>query len=261
MKLLTAELVGYIKQRHLEQARKLASPPALGIVLAGQDSATLSFIRAKQRYGQDIGIAVRVETAQSVEDLLDQINFLNRDDRIKGLVVQLPLPPKFNPETILNQISSSKDVDGLTKLSKFEAPTAKGIMWLLGSQGVQLKTAHVAVVGQGRLVGQPVSKMLEDSGAIVERCDINTLDLAAKTKAADVIITGVGRANLITKDMVKEQAIVVDAGTTLADGELRGDVDPILYDDPTILVTPTPGGVGPLTVAALFDNLLIAAGT
>ncbi len=259
MLLAAADLTGYIMERHRQQVRALVVAPMLAIAVVGE-AANAGFIRAKRRYGEEIGAAVTVESVDDQAALLKLIQTWNEAPAVTGLIVQLPLPTDFDTDAAVAAITATKDVDGLREDSSFESATAKGIMWLLSRADVNLKTARVCVVGQGQLVGQPVAAMLEASGATVVRCDISTVDLTDRTKAADVIISGVGRAGLITSAMVKSGAVVIDAGTSLVDGRPVGDADPALYDRADIIITPVPGGVGPMTVAALFDSLLIAAG-
>ena len=258
MKLETSDLAGFIKERHRLQIRTLPKP-TLAIVVTGEEAASAGFIPAKQRYGEDIGVAVRVERVESEPQLTETLQNLSSDKTVTGVVLQLPLPNGYLTERMIGLIPLGKDVDGLNQKSRFESATAKAIMWILASLSINLKDANICVVGQGKLVGAPVSDMLESSGAKVTRCDVNTKDLKSKTLTADVIISGVGQSGLIKRAMLITGAVVIAAGTAEASGKLAGDVDPALYADPDVRVTPVPGGVGPMTVAALFDNLLIAA--
>jgi methylenetetrahydrofolate dehydrogenase (NADP+)/methenyltetrahydrofolate cyclohydrolase len=259
MRIETSDLARYVKERHRQTVRKLSAKPILAILVTGDEAASTSFIRAKRRYGEDIGVEVVVEAVKTPTQATKQIKAWNDQSSITGIVVQLPLPATFDADQVIARIAPVKEVDGLGAKSQYEPATARAIMWILTSLGLNLKESTICVVGQGRLVGAPVSAMLEASGAKVRRCDIKTKDLAAKTKAADIVISGVGHPRLIKRSMLGDDAVVIDAGTSEAAGKLAGDVDPSLYDDPSIRVTPVPGGVGPMTVAALFDNLLIAA--
>lgn len=261
MLLYAADLTDFILERHRRQVRALKPQPTLAIAVAGDLAASAGFIRAKQRYGEVIGAEVVVKTVNSQSELLDLIRGWNKQTSISGIIVQLPLPADFDTGKVIGTITAAKDVDGLRPDSPFDSATAKGIMWLIAQANVDLKTASVCVVGQGRLVGLPASAMLEASGAKVTRCDVTTADLAAQTKAADVIISGVGQSGLIISSMVKSGAVVIDAGTAVSNGHSVGDADPALYDRQDITITPVPGGVGPMTVSALFDNLLIAGGS
>ncbi|HSX14895.1 MAG TPA: bifunctional 5,10-methylenetetrahydrofolate dehydrogenase/5,10-methenyltetrahydrofolate cyclohydrolase [Candidatus Saccharimonadales bacterium] len=259
MKLTTSDLDTYVKERHRRQIQSLAIKPILAVAMAGADAASASFVRAKEHYGDDIGVTLQIKSTQKPVELMKQIETWNQQKDISGIIIQLPLPSAFDTEAAIKLIAAAKDVDGLKADSPFDSPAAKGIMWLLGSLPISIKSAYVAVVGQGRLVGAPISTMLESSGAKVERLDDATKNLAAKTRACDIIISATGQPGLINRSMLKSGVIVIDAGTAEASGSITGDADPALYDDPDIQVTPVPGGVGPLTVAALFDNLLIAS--
>lgn len=237
------EIADFIKQRHYQQSEELAFTPHLAIV--GDDSP---YVRAKQHYGEDIGLEVaRHPFSERV------ITELNRDSGVTGIIVQLPLPPGVDTEETLDQIAAAKDVDGLRHDSRFEPATPKGIIWLLASYGVEIRSRRAAVVGQGRLVGAPLSEMLENSGADVVPCDIDTPNLLAQTRRADIVVSATGQKHLIQPGMVKRGAVLIDCGSP------DPEIDPLLLEDESLRISPVPGGVGPMTVAALFDNLLIAA--
>jgi methylenetetrahydrofolate dehydrogenase (NADP+)/methenyltetrahydrofolate cyclohydrolase len=260
MKLETSDLVGFIKERHRVQLKSFKPVPRLALVDVEHNAASASFIRAKQQYGADIGAEVIIESPDSSAELNKTLKKLSEDSLITGIVLQLPLPESYDTQKAIDLIKLTKDVDGLRQDSPFDPAAAKAILWILANQKVDLKSSHFVVVGQGRLVGAPIAKMLEDSGAKVERCDVQTKDLAEVTKTAEVVISGTGHPGLIAKPMLKTGAILIDAGTSeVAAGKLAGDAARELYDDAEVLVTPVPGGVGPATVAALFDNLLTAA--
>ena len=255
------DLASYIKERHYQQIRALGFAPKLAIVLSTQaNAATQSYVRGtKSRYSGDIGAEVVVlESTGPTDKLVKLIEQLNADPSVNGIIIQTPFAG-VELDIALAAVSPTKDVDGLGLRPVFDPATAKGILWLLSSYGIDWKDKTVTVVGQGRLVGQPISNMLDNSQAKVIRCDINTNDLRAATLKADIVITAVGKPNLITAGMVNPGTVVVDAGTAELDGNLVGDVDRALYDDESLKITPNPGGVGPMTVAALFDNLILAA--
>lgn len=247
------EVAGFIKQRHAGVVRSLPAVPRLAIVRQGTTPATDVFLRVKERYGQDIGVQVETYT-EAPEGLLGRIAVLNADPALTGLIIQLPFAdaPELADEA-LAAVVIAKDVDGLAPHSSFEVATPKAILWLLAAYNIVLKDKAIAVVGQGRLVGRPLADMLEASGLNVTRADEFTQDLVAVTSAADIIITATGQSGLITSAMVKPGAVVVDAGAPAS------DLAPELHDRTDLTLTPNPGGVGPMTVAALFDNLLIAA--
>jgi methylenetetrahydrofolate dehydrogenase (NADP+)/methenyltetrahydrofolate cyclohydrolase len=255
------ELASYIKQRHYQQTRGMIPKPRLAIIMGtNADAATRAYVRStKSRYAEDIGAIVDVhEVKADKPSLVELIDKLNADEAINGIIIQLPFEGVDSDE-LLAQVSPSKDVDGLGPQSQFDPATPKAILWLLSSYTIDWRDKTVVVVGQGRLVGAPLSKMLEASGAKVIRCDDRTPDLKAETLKADIVVTAVGKPKLITKDMVGTGTVIVDAGTADVGGNLVGDVDHDLYDKPSLKITPNPGGVGPMTVAALFDNLLLAA--
>ncbi|MBI3983982.1 bifunctional 5,10-methylenetetrahydrofolate dehydrogenase/5,10-methenyltetrahydrofolate cyclohydrolase [Candidatus Microgenomates bacterium] len=261
MLLSGSDLAGFIKARQAKQVRQLRGRqvrPKLAIVLSNQELASAKYVAAKQRYGSDIGVAVDVYHTQA-DELEEIIHRLNDATDTHGIIVQLPLPSKIKVERILNLVAPDKDVDGLAKNSRFVPPTPTAILWLLAGYNVELKDRKIAVVGRGRLVGLPLIKILTASGHDVESYDDRTEDLLLPLKAADVIISATGQARLIKAPMVKIGAVVIDAGTVESSGKLVGDVDPRLYERPDIKVSPVPGGVGPLTVCALFENLLQAA--
>jgi methylenetetrahydrofolate dehydrogenase (NADP+)/methenyltetrahydrofolate cyclohydrolase len=245
------ELRDYIKERQIRQARSLRPQPRLAIVRQGTSEVTDLFLRVKQAYGRDIGVSVDTYT-ESPETLLERIKELNSDDAVTGIIVQLPLAdaPELTDEA-LNAVSPSKDVDGLAPKSRYDPATPKAILWLLAAYNVDLKDKVIAVVGQGRLVGKPLADQLEASGQTVRRLDETTEDLGSELIDADIIISATGQAGLITSEMVKAGAVVVDVGAPVSDlaDDLRARTD--------IKITANPGGVGPVTVAALFDNLLV----
>jgi methylenetetrahydrofolate dehydrogenase (NADP+)/methenyltetrahydrofolate cyclohydrolase len=245
------DLAAYIKQRHVQQVAGLDPAPRLAIVRSKDNEAGDKYLKMKRRYGEDIGVAVDLYVETS-DNFLDRIKTLNEDDAVTGIIIQLPLEDESITDRAVAAVSPEKDVDGLSPHSLFEAGTPKATLWLLASYNVDLK-GRIVVVGQGRLVGKPLADRLEASGLDVVRCDVNTKDLRAETREADILFTGTGRPGLITSGMVKHGAVVVDTGAPL------GELDPALYSRDDLTITPNPGGVGPMTVAALFDNLIIAA--
>ena len=260
MLLYGVELADYMKERHRGQVRSRRRPPRLAVIWSGDDPASQRYIGVKERYGADIGVEVTVEnvTAETAA-VLAAVKRANRDLDVTGLVVQLPLPSGVDTDAVLAEIELAKDVDGLGQHSPFEPATPKAIMWLLSSRGLSLKELKVAIIGQGRLVGAPLAEMMRAAGGEVATADETTKDLAAVTTSAAVIVSATGQPGLVTAELVKAGAIIIDAGTSVVAGQLVGDVDPALYDRDDLIITPVPGGVGPVTVAALFDNLLIAA--
>ncbi len=263
MKLLSgSELVGFIKERQAKQVRNLKQAhhvaPALAIVRCNPDNEVIStYIRLKQAYGEDIGVAVEVysETRETIEQRIDELN--TRDD-IHGVIVQLPVVPNDITTSVLERVVTHKDVDGLSSATEFDPATPMAILWLLAGYNVSLD--KVAVVGQGRLVGTPLVRMLKASGVDVVAYDKEfDGDLAYELQQARVVITATGQPGLIRSDMLAPGTVVVDAGTASEDGVIVGDLAPDVRERHDLTMTPERGGVGPLTVAALFDNVLRAA--
>jgi methylenetetrahydrofolate dehydrogenase (NADP+)/methenyltetrahydrofolate cyclohydrolase len=252
MKLLDGrDPADFIKERHVRIAAGLPTRPRLAIIRSADNEAGDRYLKMKRGYGEDIGVGVDlyVETSDTI---LQRIAELNADPAVTGIIIQLPLTDHSVTTAALAAVAPAKDVDGLGPRSPYEAATPKAALWLLAAYNVTI-AGRIVIVGQGRLVGQPLADRLEASGHHVVRVDIHTKDLAAETRQADMIFTGTGRPGLITSDMVKSGAVVVDTGAPSA------ELDPALFQRDDLTVTPNPGGVGPMTVVSLFDNLLIAA--
>jgi methylenetetrahydrofolate dehydrogenase (NADP+) / methenyltetrahydrofolate cyclohydrolase len=251
MQLSGTDLASYIKERHRRQVLSRPTVPKLVIIHASSDPGTEAYLKAKQKYGRDIGAQVEVKRPQPRTDtLINEIEQLNQDQSVHGIIVQLPLPPDVDTSQVVSAVDPGKDIDGLGPRSEYDPATPLGIMWLLAGHQIDYRGRTVAVIGQGRLVGRPLARMLEDSGAKVTRCDIETPDLRAATITADLLVSATGHPGILRADMVKSGAVVVDVSGDAADDLLaRSDIS----------ITPGRGGVGPMTVAALFDNLLRAA--
>ena len=265
-----AELRDFIKERQAKQVRALRQSwrvfPKLVIFYSSKNPVTETYMRLKENYGADILVEVERREVE-ISKLKEEIQKANIDEDIHGIIVQLPLEnkngeklSKNETEAILSEISKEKDVDGLNG-GNFIPATAQAINWLLAGYNISLDNKKIAVVGQGKLVGAPLSKMFEDSGVDVSKFDeLNSSDIKEKLKDFDVVITAVGKPGLITSKMLKSKAVVVDAGTASENGKIKGDVEDSvreLREDLTI--TPIKGGVGPLTVASLIDNVIVAA--
>lgn len=263
MKILNGlELSGYIKERQLKQSRALRQSwrvvPRLAIVYTGDNPVINTYMRLKCEYGKDIAVEVDVFNPSKAE-LLDQINDLNNDENFHGIIVQLPLADTSQTEAAVNAIIDQKDVDGLGDGSTFTPATAMAIDWLLAGYNVNLQNKKISIVGNGRLVGAPLAKLWENAGLDISVYDNSTNDLAGEIKLSDIIVTATGVPNLITSSMINQKAVVVDAGTAAEHGKIVGDLAPDVRDRQDLTITPIKGGVGPLTVTALFDNLLLAA--
>ena len=265
-----AELRDFIKERQAKQVRALRQSwrvfPKLVIFYSSKNPVTETYMRLKEKYGEDILIEVERRKVE-ISKLKEEIQKANIDEDIHGIIVQLPLEnkngeklSKNETEAILSEISKEKDVDGL-KGGNFIPATAQAINWLLAGYNIPLENKKIAVVGQGKLVGAPLSKMFEDSGIDVSKFDeLNSDEMKEKLKDFDVVITAVGKPGLITSEMIKNKAVVVDAGTASENGKIKGDVaDSVRELRKDLTITPIKGGVGPLTVASLIDNVIVAA--
>jgi methylenetetrahydrofolate dehydrogenase (NADP+) / methenyltetrahydrofolate cyclohydrolase len=252
-----------------EEVRELGSV-TLTTILVGDDPASDIYIRRKQEGATEVGISARdYRLAQdtSEEKLLELIDELNADDDVDGILVQLPLPPQIDEHRAIEAVDPAKDVDGFHPINAGKlflghegsvAATPSGIMTLLEEYHVPLNGARAVVVGRSNIVGKPVSLLLLAKHATVTMCHSRTADLAAHTREADVLVVAVGQAGLITPEMVKEGATVVDVGMNRTPDGLRGDVDPAVVERAG-LMTPVPGGVGPMTIASLLRNTVTAA--
>jgi methylenetetrahydrofolate dehydrogenase (NADP+)/methenyltetrahydrofolate cyclohydrolase len=257
------ELVGYIKERQARQVRALRQAshvfPRLVIIKSTTASPVIdAYIRMKQRYGEDILIETIVETLDEAA-MPEVIRHYNEDPLTHGIIIQLPLADATDTEMIVNAVAGRKDVDGLAKDTQFDGATATAIHWLVAAYGIELAQKTIAIVGNGRLVGAPLAKMWRNSGYDVTVLDSTHADIASVLKQSDIIVTATGTPRLITSDMVPVGAAVIDAGTASEGGVIIGDVDPAVRLRDDIKITPEKGGVGPLTVVALFDNVIRAA--
>lgn len=263
MKLLNgSELASYIKERQAKQVRALRQAhkifPKLAILITGDNPVIDVYVRLKKAYGEDILINVEVVKLSQAE-IVSKINELNIDDSVHGIIVQLPLEDPAKTDLVVGAIAPQKDVDGLGVDSKFISATATAIDWLLVGYSVELTGKDIAIVGNGRLVGAPLAKLWNSLGYNVSVYDDTTSDLGNKLQLADVIVSATGVPKLIKPEFVKPGATVVDAGTASEGGKIVGDVDSVLRERDDVTITPEKGGVGPLTIAALFDNVITAA--
>lgn len=262
MKLLNGlEIAGYIKERHARQVKQLESnkiKPKLAIVQTKDDPVINTYVHLKQEYGSDIGVQVDAHkiNQSDAKDLLDK---LNNDQSVHGIIVQLPLDNPDETDKIINLIDPQKDVDSLGKNSEFEPATPMAILWLLHGYNIELKGKHILLIGRGKLVGAPLEHILKSSGYDVEVIDRQADELTEHTKNADIIITATGSPAILYPDMIKQGAVVVDAGVASEEGKTIGDLAPEVYQRDDLTITPEKGGVGPLTVCALFENAIRAA--
>ena len=254
-----SELAGFIKERQAKQVRALRQAwhinPRLAIVTDVENPVIETYMRLKQRYGADILIDVEIHRVPA-GGALEVIQELNNRDDVQGIILQLPISNSDQTEELLESIREDKDVDGLRKRAIFQAATPTAISWLLAGYGVDLKNKKVAIVGRGRLVGAPLEKMWLKSDVdvtVFEKGD----DLSQLINY-DIIVSATGVPGLIKSQMVKAKAVVVDAGTASENGKIVGDVSEEVRQRNDVIITPKKGGVGPLTVSALFDNVITA---
>jgi len=263
MKLLNGkELAGYIKERQAHEVRSLRQAqgvvPKLAIVVTVDNPVIDVYMRMKQRYGTDILIDVAVHRIKQ-DEAAAVIEQLNNDASVHGIIVQLPLERPAETDQIVNMVAPEKDVDALGTNAQFDPATPMAILWLLAGYNIDLRGKRVLLIGRGKLVGAPLERIFLASGIDVRVANRETKDLAAETLLADVIITATGSPAILYAAMIKPGAIVVDAGTASEGGKTVGDLAADVYDRDDLTLTPTKGGVGPLTVCALFENTIRAA--
>jgi len=240
----------------------------LATIIVGNNSASHLYVKMKSRACKEVGVENEIFNFPpwaSEDVVLSKVSELNDDDQVSGILIQLPLPNNFNTRKILDSINESKDVDGLTSrnLGKlmassdcFISATCKSIMFLLNTVKSDLRGLDVVIINHSPLIGRPLSQMLLDLGATITICHEFTRNLKEKIMVADVVISAVGKRNIITADMVKEKSIVIDAGVEVIDGKVYGDVDFERVKDKVLFITPVPGGVGPMTIAMLLENII-----
>lgn len=263
MKILSgAELVGYIKVRQAKQVRALRQAhhvkPRLAIIQTADQPVIDTYVRLKQAYGEDILIEVVIHKIDQ-QEIMSVIDRLNNDDAVHAIIVQLPLADTSQTNEVLQAVSPAKDVDGLGKKPSFDSATALAINWLCAGYNINLSDQKILIIGQGRLVGQPLTRMWRASGYDVTVADRHTENIKELSLRSSLIVSGAGSPGLLTSDMVSPDTIIIDAGTASEGGKIIGDVADEIYQRQDIAITPRKGGVGPLTVSALFDNVIRSA--
>ena len=245
-------------------------PPQLAVVLVGDDPASRSYIKGKQRACNRIGAdsaEYLLPESTSEKELLDLLDTLNRDDAVDGILVQLPLPKQISPETIAEAIDPAKDADALHPLNfgrlllgnaRLISCTPLGVMAVLEHHGVELTGANAVVIGRSNIVGKPVSILLQQQNATVTMCHSRTKDLGGVCRRADVLIAAAGNPRMVKGDWIKPGAAVMDVGVTEVDGKLVGDVDFEAAQGIAGIITPSRRGIGPMTITMLLRNTLNA---
>ncbi|HFQ1889266.1 TPA: bifunctional methylenetetrahydrofolate dehydrogenase/methenyltetrahydrofolate cyclohydrolase FolD [Staphylococcus aureus] len=255
----------------VEALKEKGFTPKLSVILVGNDGASQSYVRSKKKAAEKIGMIseiVHLEETATEEEVLNELNRLNNDDSVSGILVQVPLPKQVSEQKILEAINPEKDVDGFHPINigklyideqTFVPCTPLGIMEILKHADIDLEGKNAVVIGRSHIVGQPVSKLLLQKNASVTILHSRSKDMASYLKDADVIVSAVGKPGLVTKDVVKEGAVIIDVGNTPdKNGKLKGDVDYDAVKEIAGAITPVPGGVGPLTITMVLNNTLLA---
>ena len=245
--------------------------PGLAVVLIGEHPASMSYVRGKDRAAKEAGIyseVIRLPSSTTESGLLNLVEELNHDERFHGILVQLPLPAHISERSVIEAIAPHKDVDGFHPLNvgalALGLPgmipcTPLGIMRLFEYEGIALEGKQAVVIGRSHIVGKPMAQLLLAANATVTVCHSRTTELASLTRRADIVIAAIGKPRMITGDMIKQGAVVIDVGMNRLDGKLCGDVDFANVEPVASHITPVPGGVGPMTIATLLNNTVKGA--
>lgn len=268
---LAKKIKDEIKLEVTELKEKLGKVPGLAIVLVGENSASKIYVNSKIKGCNELGFesfAHFLPEDTSEEKLLATIEELNRDKRVNGILVQLPLPKHIDEKKVIDKIALEKDVDGfksenlgllmLNDKDSMKPCTPAGIMEILKYYSIELEGKDVVVVGRSNIVGKPMAGLMINQGATVTICNSKTKNLIEKTKSADIVVMAIGKAKFLTADMVKDGAVIIDVGINRTEEGLFGDVDYENVSQKSSYITPVPGGVGPMTVAMLFHNTMRA---
>lgn len=258
-------------EREVKELKNKGIFPKLCVILVGENPASISYVNMKNRACQRVGIEssiLKFEEGIKENELINEIQKLNKAKSVNGILIQLPLPSHINTNAILESVDINKDVDGFHPANvgalhigiegAFAPATPLGIMQLLKHYKIDVKAKHVVIVGASNIVGKPLCALMLNAFATPSLCHIHTQDLKSHTLRADILCVGVGCVNLITKDMVKKGAVVVDIGINKVDGKIVGDCDLEAIKSIASAITPVPGGVGPMTISALLSNTLKA---
>jgi methylenetetrahydrofolate dehydrogenase (NADP+)/methenyltetrahydrofolate cyclohydrolase len=270
-KAVAAELRAQLARDVAAFAAAHGRPPGLATVLIGDDPASAVYVGSKQRQCEEIGMrsfGVKMDAGTSEADAIAAIEGLNADPAVNGIIVQLPLPDHLDGVKLTGLVDAGKDVDGLTTESAgllalgrpgLRPCTPSGVMLLLEAAGAQVEGAEAVVVGRSNLFGKPMAQLLLAANATVTTCHSRTRDLAGVCRRADILIAAIGRPQMVKGEWVKEGAVVIDVGINRLESGLVGDVDFEAAAQRASAITPVPGGVGPMTIACLLRNTLLAA--
>ena len=260
-----------LRSKIAEEVRTYERPPGLAVILVGEDPASAVYVRNKELACKQAGFfSDKIIKSENIteEQLLEEVERLNNNPQIDGILVQLPLPKHIDANKVIEHISPLKDVDGfhsenigklMQNKSHLRPCTPKGVMTMLESIDCQIEGMNCVVIGASNIVGRPMAMELLNARGTVTICNSKTKDLPGKVREADIVVVGVGIPKMVKGDWVKEGAVVIDVGINrLEDGSLVGDVDYDAIKDTAGAITPVPGGVGPMTIATLLENTLIA---
>ena len=259
-----------LRQELKEEISKLDKKPELVVILIGEDPASKVYVNTKERKCKEVGIiSHKYELSEDIseKEVLNLIDKLNKNPNINGILVQMPLPKHISSSKIMEAVIPEKDVDGFNPKnigdmvlgkSGLRSCTPKGVIKLLKYYNINLEGKDIVVIGKSIIVGTPMALLLLEEDATVSVCHLKTKDLESYTKKADIVVSATGKKHLITSEMIKEGAVVIDVGTIKENGKLYGDVDFDNVKDKTSYITPVPDGVGPMTIACLLENTLMA---
>lgn len=242
----------------MRQVRSLDLRPKLAIVQTIDSKVINTYVRLKGQYGEDIGVDVEKHFVEPGE-CIARIKELNNDESVNGIIVQLPLDDTLNQKEVLNTVAKDKDVDGLSDNSPYDPATPIAIMWLLSGFNIETRGKTIGIIGQGPLVGAPLKRIYEDAGNEILVSDKDSGNVGEVVGNSDIIVSATGQPGLVTEAMINENSVVIDAGVAVASGKTVGDLSDDVYERDDLVITPKKGGVGPLTVCALFENVIKAA--
>ena len=258
----------YVRKQVAEEVRRINDTVTLALIMVGNNPASQVYVRNKQKACDEVGISVEsffLDENTSQKELLTIIENCNKNHKVNGILVQLPLPTHIEEKIVVNSIDPEKDVDGLNTINQGKLmvgeeglvpATPKGVITLLKSNNIDIQSKNVVVVGRSKLVGKPLAMLFLNENATVTIAHSKTANLKEVTKKADILVAAVGKPKFIVADMVKRDCVVVDVGINRLDGKLCGDVDYEGVSEVASFVTPVPGGVGPMTIATLLENVL-----
>lgn len=262
MKILDGKIVAEVMTQEMIKTLELSkSKPRLDIFLIGDNPASTKYVEVKIKKAKEVGILTELHKYESDADediILKDIEELNINDEVNGIMVQLPLPTRFNTNSILNTIDIRKDVDGLGNNNYKNSATANAVISLLDFYRIDVVDKKITVLGSSITVGLPVTQLLIDKGAFVTICNDQTSDIEGKVKEADIVISATGVPGVVNRSNLKNDSIVIDVGFTLLDGKVVGDVNTEGIDEIVSAISPVPGGVGPVTVVSLLNNTILA---